>query len=125
LGRLVGRNAVRRGSYRFGPLQLNTGEESLARNGLRVKVQDLNNAGRTTRRNCHPRGGPAIKRLRFDLVPARVELAIGHLTELRPQLQSTPERARAHHFLAVELEARLALAELKKKLGQMLQSVAR
>src|ERR1700677_1834707 len=27
--------------YRFGPLALNTGEESLARNGTRVKVQDL------------------------------------------------------------------------------------
>jgi DNA-binding winged helix-turn-helix (wHTH) protein/tetratricopeptide (TPR) repeat protein len=27
--------------YRFGPFELNTGEESLARNGSRVKVQDL------------------------------------------------------------------------------------
>jgi DNA-binding winged helix-turn-helix (wHTH) protein/tetratricopeptide (TPR) repeat protein len=27
--------------YRFGPFQLNTGEESLARNGARVKIQDL------------------------------------------------------------------------------------
>jgi DNA-binding winged helix-turn-helix (wHTH) protein/tetratricopeptide (TPR) repeat protein len=27
--------------YRFGPFELNTGEESLARNGTRVKVQDL------------------------------------------------------------------------------------
>src|SRR5579862_5052194 len=27
--------------YRFGPFELNTGEESLARNGVRVKVQDL------------------------------------------------------------------------------------
>ncbi|HLX83429.1 MAG TPA: tetratricopeptide repeat protein [Terriglobales bacterium] len=27
--------------YRFGPFELNTGEESLARNGARVKVQDL------------------------------------------------------------------------------------
>ena len=27
--------------YRFGPFELNTGEESLARNGIRVKVQDL------------------------------------------------------------------------------------
>ena len=27
--------------YRFGPFELNAGEESLARNGTRVKVQDL------------------------------------------------------------------------------------
>src|SRR6202167_283825 len=27
--------------YRFGPFELNTGEESLARNGIRVKLQDL------------------------------------------------------------------------------------
>src|ERR1700690_3799377 len=27
--------------YRFGPFELDTGEESLARNGTRVKVQDL------------------------------------------------------------------------------------
>src|SRR3984957_16741468 len=27
--------------YRFGPFELNTGEEPLARNGTRVKVQDL------------------------------------------------------------------------------------
>jgi DNA-binding response OmpR family regulator len=27
--------------YRFGPFELNTAEESLARNGTRVKVQDL------------------------------------------------------------------------------------
>jgi DNA-binding winged helix-turn-helix (wHTH) protein len=27
--------------YRFGPFELNTGEESLARNGTPVKVQDL------------------------------------------------------------------------------------
>src|SRR5271168_4764568 len=27
--------------YRFGPFELNTGEESLTRNGTRVKVQDL------------------------------------------------------------------------------------
>jgi len=27
--------------YRFGPFELNTGEDSLARNGTRVKVQDL------------------------------------------------------------------------------------
>ena len=27
--------------YRFGPFELNTGEESLSRNGIRVKVQDL------------------------------------------------------------------------------------
>ena len=33
--------APTRPRYRFGPFELDTGEESLARSGTRVKVQDL------------------------------------------------------------------------------------
>src|SRR5271166_4187068 len=33
--------ASNRPRYRFGPFELNTGEESLARNGTRLKIQDL------------------------------------------------------------------------------------
>jgi tetratricopeptide (TPR) repeat protein len=57
-------------------------------------------------------------RLQFDLVSARVQLAIGDAASASILLQRTLRSARAHHFLGVELETRLALAELKKKLGQ-------
>ena len=65
-----------------------------------------------------------LNRLQFDLVSARVELAIGHLAAARPQLQRTLESARAHHLLGIELETRLRLAELKKKLGQSVEAQA-
>jgi tetratricopeptide (TPR) repeat protein len=59
-----------------------------------------------------------FNRLQFDLVSARVELASGHLDSSRAQLERTLQSAHAHHLLGVELETRLALAELKRKLGQ-------
>ena len=59
-----------------------------------------------------------LNRLQFDLVSARVELAFGHLDSSRAQLERTLQSAHAHHLLGVEFETRLALAELKKKLGQ-------
>ena len=59
-----------------------------------------------------------LLRLQFDLVSARVQLAIGDAASASILLQRTLRSARAHHFLGVELETRLALAELKKKLGQ-------
>ncbi|MFZ0954917.1 MAG: tetratricopeptide repeat protein [Candidatus Sulfotelmatobacter sp.] len=59
-----------------------------------------------------------LNRLQFDLVSARVELASGHPDSSRAQLERTLQGARAHHLLGTELETRLALAELKKKLGQ-------
>jgi eukaryotic-like serine/threonine-protein kinase len=59
-----------------------------------------------------------LNRLQFDLASVRVEMAIGDSTASRPILQRTLENARAHHLLGVELETQLALAELKKKLGQ-------
>ncbi|MGA9354743.1 MAG: hypothetical protein WBV46_13710 [Terriglobales bacterium] len=56
-----------------------------------------------------------LNRLQFDLASVRVEMAIGHPTASRAQLERTLEDARAHHFLGVELETQLALAQLKKK----------
>jgi eukaryotic-like serine/threonine-protein kinase len=60
-----------------------------------------------------------IRRLQFNLVSARIELASGHLAASRPQLERALETARAHHLLEIELETKLTLAELKQKLGQI------
>ncbi len=57
-----------------------------------------------------------LNRLQFDLVSARVELASGHIESSRAQLERTLQSAQVHHLLGVELETRLALAELRKKL---------
>jgi tetratricopeptide (TPR) repeat protein len=65
-----------------------------------------------------------LNRIQFDLVSARVELAIGHLAAARPKLQRTLDSARAHLLLGIELETRLRLAELKKKLGQRVEAQA-
>jgi hypothetical protein len=65
-----------------------------------------------------------LNRIQFDLVSARVELVIGHLAASRLQLQRILDSARAHHRLGVELEARLALAELKRKLGKKVETQA-
>ena len=65
-----------------------------------------------------------LNRLQFDLVAARVELAIGHLAVARPQLQRTVDSAHAHLLLGIELETRLMLAELKQKLGQRVEAQA-
>jgi eukaryotic-like serine/threonine-protein kinase len=65
-----------------------------------------------------------LNRLQFDLASARVEMAGGHPVAARPQLRRTLESARAHHLLGVEFEIQLALAELKKKLGQRVEAQA-
>ena len=65
-----------------------------------------------------------LNQLQFDLVSARVELAIGHLAAAHPQLQRTLDSARAHLLLGVELETRLRLAELKQKLRQRVEAKA-
>ncbi len=65
-----------------------------------------------------------LNRIQFDLVSARVELAIGHPAAARPKMQRTLDSARAHLLLGVELETRLMLAELKKKLGQSVEAQA-
>jgi DNA-binding winged helix-turn-helix (wHTH) protein/tetratricopeptide (TPR) repeat protein len=59
-----------------------------------------------------------LNRLEFDLVSARVELAVGQLAASRAQLERTLETARAHHLVGIELETRLRLAELRRNLGQ-------
>ncbi len=59
-----------------------------------------------------------LDRLQYDLVSARVELASGHFESSRTQLERTLQSAQAHHLLGVELETRLTLVDLKKKLGQ-------
>jgi len=63
-----------------------------------------------------------LNRLQFDLVSARVELAIGHMTPARPKLQRTLDSARAHLLLGIELETLLRFAELKEKLGQRVEA---
>ncbi len=65
-----------------------------------------------------------LNQLQFDLVSARIELAEGHPMSSRTHLEGTPQRARAHHLLGIELETQLALAELKKKVGQRVEAQA-
>ncbi len=65
-----------------------------------------------------------LNRLEFDLVSARVELAVGHLRRPAHSLQRTLETARAHHLLEVELETQLTLAELKNNPGQRVEAQA-
>jgi DNA-binding winged helix-turn-helix (wHTH) protein/tetratricopeptide (TPR) repeat protein len=65
-----------------------------------------------------------FNRLQFDLVSARLKLAIGHLAAARPELQRILESARTHLLLEIEFETRLTLAELEKKLGQGIEAQA-
>ena len=65
-----------------------------------------------------------LSRLQFDLVSARVELASGHFESSRAQLERTLQGTHAHHLLGVELETRLALAELKEKFGESVEAQA-
>jgi DNA-binding winged helix-turn-helix (wHTH) protein/tetratricopeptide (TPR) repeat protein len=65
-----------------------------------------------------------LNRLQFDLVSARIELAEGHPMSSRTHLEETLQGARAHHLLGIELETQLALAELKKKVGQEVEAHA-
>jgi tetratricopeptide (TPR) repeat protein len=59
-----------------------------------------------------------LNRLHFDLISARVKLALGQLDDSHGLLERTLQTARSHRMLGVELDAQLALAELKKKQGQ-------
>jgi DNA-binding winged helix-turn-helix (wHTH) protein/tetratricopeptide (TPR) repeat protein len=65
-----------------------------------------------------------LLRLQFDLVSARAHLATGDVTSASMLLQRTLRSARAGHLLGIELETQLALAELKKKLGQRVEAQA-
>jgi hypothetical protein len=57
-------------------------------------------------------------RLRLDLASARLELVTDHRESSRTGLTSTLHSAHARGLLGTEFEARLALADLKEKLGQ-------
>ena len=65
-----------------------------------------------------------LLRLQFDLVSARAHLATGDVTSASMLLQRTLRSARAGHLLGIDLETQLALAELKKKLGQRVEAQA-
>lgn len=65
-----------------------------------------------------------LLRLQFDLISARVALANGDSAAASALLQRTLRSARAHHLVGIELKTRLALAELKKKLGQKVEARA-
>jgi len=56
-------------------------------------------------------------RLQFDLTAARVKSGSSHPESSRAQLERILQDAHAHGFLGVEFEARLALAELERKMG--------
>jgi ATP/maltotriose-dependent transcriptional regulator MalT len=57
-------------------------------------------------------------RLQFDIVSARVDSVSGDLESSRRQLRSVLEEARSHHLFGLELESRLALAELNRRSGK-------
>src|SRR5450755_249969 len=63
LGGVHNGSGAKKTCYRFGPFELNIAEESLARNGTRVKIQaplpPPHNACRTAVRDRDPRGSPA------------------------------------------------------------------
>ena len=65
-----------------------------------------------------------LLKLQFDLISARVLLADGDTASANTLLQRTLQSARAHHLVGIELKTQLALAELKKKLGQTVEAQA-
>jgi len=60
-----------------------------------------------------------LYRLQYELTFARVLLASEHPELAKPRLQQSLRQARAHSFAGMELEARLAAAELEKRSGHM------
>ena len=58
-----------------------------------------------------------VLRLRFDSASARLEGASGHFDAARAKLENVLHRAHAHNLLGIELEGRLALAELELRAG--------
>ncbi len=59
-----------------------------------------------------------IVRLQFAVASARVDLTSTRPESARRLLEETLQEARAHGFVGVELEARLALAELARQTGR-------
>jgi DNA-binding winged helix-turn-helix (wHTH) protein/tetratricopeptide (TPR) repeat protein len=65
-----------------------------------------------------------LNRLQFDLASARIELASGHLESSQTRLERILQLVHTRHLVGLELETRLALAELKKKQGQTVEAQA-
>jgi len=59
-----------------------------------------------------------ILHLQFEIVSASVEGLAGHSTLASADLERTSKNAHSHQLLGLELEARLAIAELKNRSGQ-------
>ena len=58
-----------------------------------------------------------VNHLQFDLIGARIKLASDHPQSARQPLEQIVSDAHAHGLLGVEFEARLAMAELERKVG--------
>jgi DNA-binding winged helix-turn-helix (wHTH) protein/tetratricopeptide (TPR) repeat protein len=65
-----------------------------------------------------------LLRLQFDEASARVHLANGDTASANTLLQHTLRSARAHHLVGIELKTQLALAEMKKKVGESAEAQA-
>jgi DNA-binding winged helix-turn-helix (wHTH) protein/tetratricopeptide (TPR) repeat protein len=63
-------------------------------------------------------------RLQFELMSARVEAWTGHSASASAKLEKILRSAQDHEFLELEFEARLAVAELRKKAGQLVAARA-
>jgi DNA-binding winged helix-turn-helix (wHTH) protein/tetratricopeptide (TPR) repeat protein len=59
-----------------------------------------------------------LLRLQFEMMSARVEGLAGHFTLASADLARTLKHAHSHQLLGLELETRLAVAELKNRSGQ-------
>ena len=64
------------------------------------------------------KSGNGLFRLQFELMSARAQGLTGHFSTASAQLEKTLRSARDHHFLELEFETRLAMAELKNRAGQ-------
>ncbi len=65
-----------------------------------------------------------ILQLQFEIVSARAQGLSGHFPSASAQLEKTLQGAHSHQLLGLEFEARLALAELRKRAGQSVAASA-
>jgi DNA-binding winged helix-turn-helix (wHTH) protein/tetratricopeptide (TPR) repeat protein len=65
-----------------------------------------------------------ILHLQFEIVSARAQGLSGHFPSASAQLEMTLQSAHSHRLLELEFEARLALAELKNRSGQLVAARA-
>jgi hypothetical protein len=59
-----------------------------------------------------------LSQLQKNLMPARVGALFGNFPAASAQLEKTLQSAHSHQLLALEFEAQLALAGLRKRAGQ-------